>query len=286
MPIIFTSPGPMLVQLGSFFIRWYSLSIALAILLGLYLSPKLACQRRVNPVIVSDILPVMVVVSILFARIYYIIFQWDYYCDHWSEILAVWKGGIAIHGALIGSTLTVAVFSYRKNHSFLTLTDILVPSIAMGQAIGRWGNFFNSEAFGLPTSSFLKIAIPYNSRQSLFINQQFFHPTFLYESCWDLSICLLLLVLFHRISQGKIYLRDGTLTCFYLISYGLGRFWIEGIRSDPLCLLGNAPLCENGLRMAQVMSLTMIALGTFCLLKMVKSYITSDGLHKSPIKFY
>ncbi|HRD41836.1 MAG TPA: prolipoprotein diacylglyceryl transferase, partial [Prochlorococcaceae cyanobacterium AMR_MDS_5431] len=135
------------------------------------------------------------------------------------------------------------------------------------------------EAFGLPTGSFLKIAIPQSSRQSLFINQQFFHPTFLYESCWDLSICLLLLVLFHRISQGKIYLRDGTLTYFYLISYGLGRFWIEGIRSDPLCLTGNTPLCENSLRMAQVMSLAMIILGVICLLKMVKLYITHDGLH-------
>nr|AUG32756.1 prolipoprotein diacylglyceryl transferase [Paulinella longichromatophora] len=273
--ILFTSPGPLLFQFRSLFIYWYSVSIALGIFSSLYMSTKLARQRSISPIIISDLFPIAIIAAIVFARGYYVLFQWDYYRDHMHDILAIWKGGIAIHGGLIGGSIAIVLFCYLKNQSFLAVMDTLAPSIAMGQAIGRWGNFFNSEAFGLPTNSLLKLAIPYTNRQVLFTNQHFFHPTFLYESCWDFGLCLLLLSLFHRITQRKIYLNNGIVTYFYLIGYGLGRFWIEGIRNDPLCLIGHAPLCEGGLRMAQFMSLLMIALGCLGLQKVRKQYMVS-----------
>ena len=135
------------------------------------------------------------------------------------------------------------------------------PSVALGQAIGRWGNFFNSEAFGLPTELPWKLTIPFANRPVEFLDQTTFHPTFLYESLWNLGVLALLLVLFRRGIQGKLNLPTGALSCVYLMSYSTGRLWIEGLRIDPLCLIGTPPFCEGGLRMAQLMSLVLIGIG-------------------------
>ena len=152
------------------------------------------------------------------------------------------------------------LFCRWRRQPFWDLLDVLVPSVVLGQAIGRWGNFFNSEAFGLPTSLPWKLAIPYANRPEAFINDQYFHPTFLYESIWDLLIFVLLLVLFQRGSKGLIKLPAGALSCIYLLAYSLGRVWIEGLRIDPLCLGGIPPYCNGGLRIAQMISLALIAL--------------------------
>ena len=257
---MFTSPGPELIQLGPFTLRWYGLLIAAAVLIGLNLSSRLARSRDLENGLISDLLPLLVLASVLGARAYYVAFEWRNYSDNWIKALAIWEGGIAIHGALIAGTLTLILFCRWRRQSFWDLLDVLVPSLALGQAIGRWGNFFNSEAFGVPTDLPWKLFVPYQNRPVVYADAQFFHPTFLYESIWNLVLFLLLIALFRRGEQGKMTLPSGALACTYLLGYSLGRIWIEGLRIDPLCLGALPPACEGGLRIAQLVSgLLMLA---------------------------
>jgi len=262
MPLaLFTSPGPLLFQLGPFSLRWYGLLIAIAVLLGLLLSTRLGRQRGIEPALITDLLPILVLAAVVGARVYYVTFEWRQYQLNWLDALAVWRGGIAIHGALIGGTLAVILYCRWRRIAFWNLLDVLLPSVALGQAIGRWGNFFNSEAFGLPTDLPWKLTIPFANRPVEFLDHSTFHPTFLYESLWNIGVVALLLVLFQRGNQGKLNLPAGALSCVYLLSYSTGRLWIEGLRIDPLCLAGTPPFCEGGLRMAQLVSLLLIAIG-------------------------
>ncbi|MFN9871705.1 MAG: prolipoprotein diacylglyceryl transferase [Cyanobacteriota bacterium] len=258
---VFTSPGPLVFQLGPFSLRWYGLLIAAAVLVGLMLAMQLARRRGIDSALVADLLPVLVVGSVIGARLYYVALEWRQYQGRWSDILAIWRGGIAIHGALIGGVLATILFCRWRRQSFWPLLDVLVPSVALGQAIGRWGNFFNSEAFGLPTDLPWQLTIPRTQRPVEFLERTGFHPTFLYESLWNLGVCALLLLLFRRASRGRIRLPAGALSCVYLMAYSSGRVWIEGLRIDPLCLFATPPFCEGGLRMAQLVSLLLIALG-------------------------
>jgi phosphatidylglycerol:prolipoprotein diacylglycerol transferase len=253
----------LLFQLGPFSLRWYGLLIAIAVLLGLLLATRLGKQRGIDPALIADLLPILVLAAVLGARLYYVTFEWRQYQLNWLDALAIWRGGIAIHGALIGGTLAVILYSRWRRIAFWNLLDVLLPSVALGQAIGRWGNFFNSEAFGLPTDLPWKLTIPYANRPVEFLDQSTFHPTFLYESLWNLGVLALLLVLFERGIRGKINLPVGAISCLYLVAYSCGRLWIEGLRIDPLCLMGTPPYCDGGLRMAQLVSLALIALGAF-----------------------
>ena len=264
MPLaVFTSPGPLLFQLGPFSLRWYGLLIAVAVLLGLLLATRLGRQRGIEPVLIADLLPILVLAAVVGARTYYVLFEWRQYQLNWLDAVAVWRGGIAIHGALIGGTLAVILYARWRRIAFWNLLDVLVPSVALGQAIGRWGNFFNSEAFGRPTDLPWGLTIPLANRPLLFLDQSSFHPTFLYESIWDLGVCLLLLLLLRQAGRGRINLPDGALACVYLMAYSSGRVWIEALRLDPLCLFSEPPFCAGGLRMAQLVSLLLIALGGF-----------------------
>jgi phosphatidylglycerol:prolipoprotein diacylglycerol transferase len=260
---VFTSPGPLVFQLGPFSLRWYGLLIALAVLLGLGLATRLGQQRGIEPALIADLLPVLVLGAVIGARLYYVILEWRQYSTHWLDVLAIWRGGIAIHGALLGGTLTLVLFCRWRRQAFWPLLDVLVPAVALGQAIGRWGNFFNSEAFGLPTDLPWKLTIPPLQRPPAFLEQSTFHPTFLYESLWNLGVCALLLVLFQQGSRGRLSLPPGALSCVYLMAYSSGRVWIESLRLDPLCLFAEPPFCQGGLRMAQLMSLVLICLGAF-----------------------
>lgn len=262
MPLaVFTSPGPLVVQLGPFSLRWYGLLIAAAVLVGLSLAMRLARRRGIDPNLIADLLPLLVLGAVVGARTYYVLLEWRQYQGRWGEMLAVWNGGIAIHGALIGGTLALLLFCRWRRQPFWPLLDVLVPAVALGQAIGRWGNFFNSEAFGLPTDLPWKLTIPFEHRPAEFLQQSTFHPTFLYESVWNLGVCALLLVLFRQASRGRIQLPAGALSCVYLMVYSTGRVWIEGLRLDPLCLFAAPPFCAGGLRMAQLMSLLLIGIG-------------------------
>lgn len=237
-------------------LRWYGLLIALAVLVGLNLSSWLAKQRNLEQGLISDLLPILVLAAVIGARIYYVTFEWPNYAATPLKALAIWEGGIAIHGALLAGTLAVILFCRWRRQPFWDVLDVLVPSVALGQAIGRWGNFFNGEAFGVPTDLPWKLLIESVPRnvQKIFPDAQYFHPTFLYESLWNLAVFALLMVLFLKAKQGALRLPAGALSCIYLLSYSCGRLWIEGLRIDPLCLGGLPPFCEGGLRMAQVMS--------------------------------
>jgi phosphatidylglycerol:prolipoprotein diacylglycerol transferase len=257
----FTSPGPLVFQLGPFALRWYGLLIALAVLAGLTLATRLGNARGIEPALIADLLPLLVLGAVIGARIYYVALEWRQYAANPIEALAIWRGGIAIHGALIGGVLTTMLYCRWRRQPFWPLLDVLVPAVALGQAIGRWGNFFNSEAFGVPTDLPWKLRIPAANRPPEFLEQLYFHPTFLYESLWNVGVCVLLLVLFRQASRGQIQLPAGALSCVYLMAYSSGRVWIEGLRIDPLCLFAEPPFCEGGLRMAQLVSLLLIVLG-------------------------
>ena len=249
----FTSPGPILVKIGPLTIRWYGLLIATAVLIGVTLSQFLAKRRNVNPDLISDLSIWLVLGAIPAARLYYVLFQWSEYAQHPERIIAIWQGGIAIHGAIIGGVVAALTFAKIKQISFWQLADLVAPSLILGQAIGRWGNFFNSEAFGSPTNLPWKLSIPPEHRPPELANFEYFHPTFLYESLWDLMVFALLITLFFRSLSGKPALKTGTLSLVYLAAYSLGRLWIEGFRTDSLML--------GPLRIAQVVSLLGIIFG-------------------------
>jgi phosphatidylglycerol:prolipoprotein diacylglycerol transferase len=244
------SPGPMI---GSLPIRWYGLLIASAVLIGVSLSTYLAKRRGLNPDLISDLAIWLVVAAIPCARLYYVAFEWESYASRPAEILAIWHGGIAIHGALIGGTLASLVFAKLNKTSFWVLADLVAPSVILGQAIGRWGNFFNSEAFGRPTDLPWKLYIPPAQRPTDYAQFEYFHPTFLYESLWNLGVFAILLTLFFRGLKPNSRLKNGTLILLYVLMYSLGRLWIEGLRTDSLML--------GPLRIAQCVSLLGILLG-------------------------
>ncbi|MEB3338362.1 MAG: prolipoprotein diacylglyceryl transferase [Leptolyngbyaceae bacterium] len=254
MAFVFTSPGPTLINWGPLTLRWYGLLIASAVLIGISLSQYLAKRRQVDPDLLGDLAIWLVVAAIPSARLYYVLFQWSEYAKHPADIVAIWKGGIAIHGAILGGTIASLIFARIRQVSFWQLADLVAPSLILGQAIGRWGNFFNSEAFGRPTDLPWKLFIPLERRPSGYEGFAYFHPTFLYESLWNLMVFGLLLTLFFRGLQGKPRIKVGTLFLVYMIAYSLGRVWIEGLRLDSLMLGGF-------LRTAQLVSLVAIALG-------------------------
>ncbi len=271
--LVFQSPGPMIPHTP---LRWYGVLIAVAVVIGLTLSSRLARWRGLDPLLISDLLPVLAIAAVAAARIYYVAFEWERYHDAWTRLFglipiprafALWEGGIAIHGAMVGGMLAVLVFSRLRQQPFWDLLDVLVPSLVLGQAIGRWGNFFNSEAFGhpVPVDFPVSVKIPQVlvDPQVLLTHPEasHFHATFFYESLWNLAVFGVLMGLLLRSRRGGLKLPAGALTCIYAIAYSLGRFWIEGLRTDPLCLFSNPPFCEGGLRIAQVMSGGMIVLG-------------------------
>ena len=249
----FTSPGPILVKLGPITIRWYGLLIATAVLIGVNLSQYLAKRRHVNPELISDLAIWLVIGAIPAARLYYVIFEWQEYVSHPERIIAIWQGGIAIHGAIIGGAIAALIFAKLNRVSFWQLADLVAPSLILGQAIGRWGNFFNSEAFGSPTDLPWKLYIPFVRRPPDLASFEYFHPTFLYESLWNVMVFVLLMFIFFRGLRGKSKVKVGTLALLYLPAYSLGRLWIEGLRTDSLML--------GPLKMAQVISLVGIGLG-------------------------
>mgnify|MGYP001195271187 FL=1 len=268
------SPGSELISLGMFSIKWYGFLIAISVLSGLSISKRLASLRGIDPKYINDLLPSLIFSSIVGARFYYVIFEYRQYIGNKfftliypfniplkvPSFLAIWEGGIAIHGALIGGFLSLIIFCKKNKISLKSLLDVIMPSVILGQAIGRWGNFFNNEAFGIPTDLPWKLYIPIRYRPIEFMNSEFFHPTFLYESLWNFIVFILLIYFFKQQNKGP-RIKDGSIACLYLITYSFGRFWIEGLRIDSLCLGGYPPYCEGGLRIAQFISIFLFSSG-------------------------
>ena len=249
-------------------LTWYGLIIGCGILLGSAIVMRKLKQMGYKYDLFYDFIIFALPVSIICARLYYVIFEWSYYQRHPIEIIAVWHGGLAIYGGVIGGVLTAVVFSKIKKFPFLRILDLFAPSLILGQAIGRWGNFVNQEAYGnLITKASLQF-FPYG----VYIDQlnQWYQATFFYESMWDLLVFTVLMFYSKKAEyNGDIFAR-------YLIGYGIGRFFIEGLRSDSLYLLGT-------IRISQVLSLVLIAVGIVMIVLQKRSIlkpIEYEGAYK------
>ena len=243
---MFASPGAIALQIGPLAIRWYGLLIATGVLLGTTLAHREAMRRGLDPDKLLNTIVAAVLVSLVGARLYYVLFNWDYYGANPRKILAVWEGGLAIHGGLIAGALATVLYCRYAKLSLPVTLDIMAPCVAVGQAIGRWGNFFNQEAFGVPTNLPWKLYIDPGHRPPQLAAFEYFHPTFLYESLWNLLVFgILWFGLRKRLQE-----RRGALTLWYLGLYSIGRFFVEGLRIDSLML--------GSLRAAQVVSLLLV----------------------------
>jgi len=225
---------PIAFQLGPLSVHWYGIILGLAAVAGLSLAVWRAKQIGFDHNILLDFMIYAVPAAIIGARAYYVFFQWDYYSQHPAEIVAVWKGGIAIHGALLGSIVTAVAFCRFRRVSFWQLADIAAPGLLLGQAIGRWGNFMNQEAHGGPVDrGFLEsLHLPNWIIEQMNIGGVYYHPTFLYESIWNLlGVILLLWLTYNNPRRGVVFLS-------YAVWYSVGRFFIEGLRTDSLAFDG------------------------------------------------
>ncbi|MCI8995188.1 MAG: prolipoprotein diacylglyceryl transferase [Lachnospiraceae bacterium] len=254
-------------------IAYYGIIIALGILTGFLLAQWIARRTGQDPEVYLDLILYAVFFAIVGARLYYVIFSWDMFRDDLLSIFNLRNGGLAIYGGVIGAVLTVYVFSKKRKLSFPLMLDTGGPGLIAGQIIGRWGNFFNREAFGdytdglfamqLPVSQVRSWDITENLRQHIQVigGTEFIqvHPTFLYEGMWNLCILIFMLWYWKR----KKF--NGEIFCIYLAGYGLGRFWIEGLRTDPLLLPG------IGIPVSQVLALALfLIMGGYILYRHMK----------------
>ncbi|MDU5946750.1 MAG: prolipoprotein diacylglyceryl transferase, partial [Paenibacillus macerans] len=227
---------PIAFSIGALKVHWYGLILGSAALVGLLLAIREGKRFGISQEFFMDLLLLGVPSAIIGARIYFVAFMWEDYKDNLWDIFKIWNGGIAIYGALIGAIICAVIFVRRRGYNFWRIADICAPSLIVGQMIGRWGNFVNQEAYGGPTTeSFLRdhLHLP-----SFIVNQMnvagtYHHPTFLYESLWNLAGLILLLIL-----RRQKFLRAGELFASYFIWYSIGRFFIEALRTDSLAFQG------------------------------------------------
>ncbi|MBI4590525.1 MAG: prolipoprotein diacylglyceryl transferase [Candidatus Rokubacteria bacterium] len=245
---MFSSPGPIALQVGPLTIRWYGVLMALAMAVGLWLAYREARRRGVDPEELLKTSELALLGGLVGARLYYVAFNWEYYSRLPLKIIAVWEGGLAIHGGILGGLLLGGLYAWWRSLPLNRYLDIIAPSLALGQGIGRWGNFFNEEAFGTPTSLPWKLYISPPHRPLLYAQDEFFHPTFLYESLWDLVVCGLLVWVF----RDRVARAPATLFWIYVGLYSAGRLIVEGLRTDSLML--------GPIRVAQLASVVGIGL--------------------------
>lgn len=231
-------------------IMWYGILIGIGFLLGLVVATKNAKKEGIKEDTILDLLLITLPVSIIGARLYYVIFSWSEYKDNLIQIINLRNGGLAIYGGLIAAFIAGYFFCKKKNIKFLKMADIVAPAISLGQAIGRWGNYINQEAFGSPTD------LPWG----ILIDGQKYHPTFLYESIGDFLIFLILMYFFNKRKN-----KDGEVISLYMILYGILRFFVEGLRMDSLYI--------GSFRISQIVSLGIILVGTILFIKIKKEKI-------------
>lgn len=239
------------LSIGKIDIYWYGIIIGTALLIGYILAYYTSKRKDINPEHITNIVLICSPAAVICARLYYVIFSLDYYLDNPSKIFALRDGGIAIYGAVIGAVVSCFLYCKVKKLNWKEIFDICIPSVILGQAIGRWGNFFNKEAFGTETASFLRMAI-YQHGKLIEV-----HPTFLYESLWNLLVLgILIFTNKHKKYNGQTFL-------MYITFYGLGRFFIEGLRTDSLYL--------GSFRISQIIALISVLVGlTFIIINMLK----------------
>ncbi len=241
---IYLANVPKTIMIGSFGIALYGIVIAIGMILGLTLSSKIAGRTGQDPDTIWDLAASLIIFSIIGARIYYVIFMWDFYKDNPMQIFNLRGGGLAIYGGIIAGVITLFVYCRRKGKSFPLVLDTVIYGLLVGQILGRWGNFFNREVFGEYTDSLFAMRIPVAMVRERDISASIaahmtegtnyiqVHPTFLYEGMWNLMLLILLLI---YLKHKKF---DGEIALLYFAGYGIGRALIESIRTDQLYITG------------------------------------------------
>jgi len=260
---MFQSPGPIALNLGPLSIHWYGILIGLAIVICYSLIILEAKRRKLDTKHIENMAFWLVLGGVVGARLYFVIFNLDYFIEFPLDIFKTWKGGLAIHGALIGGAAAYFIYVFRSHLKWTLYADLIMPGILLAQGIGRFGNFFNNEAFGTPTDLPWKLFIPVASRPQGFEQFMYFQPTFLYESLWNFLGFALLFVLARKIYPASSNSKHtGYIFFTYLIWYSIGRFFIEAMRLDSLYL--------GPLRAAQVASVCLFIFGCLGLLFLLK----------------
>lgn len=244
-------PSPLLASFGPFELHWYGLLIALGAALGYVVMFQLARRYGYDQDRLLTMFLLTVIVGFLGGRLYHVLNEPLYYWQHPAEIVAVWHGGLAIHGAILAGFLTIWLFCRRNKLVMWRILDIAAPAVLLGQAVGRWGNYFNQELFGRPTNVPWGIPIDPTSRLDSATAALYFHPTFLYESLWDLFVVAVLLLLHRRQLQKKSGSRSGIITMTYFALYGFGRFGVELLRIDQVPIVA-------GIRLPLIVSILII----------------------------
>lgn len=246
---------PVLFSLGPIEVRWYGVIVVSAILTAIWITERNARYRGLDAEMVPDMALWVVPAGIIGARLYEVfVLQWPYYSKHLIEIPQIWLGGLAIHGAVILGGLVVAIMMYRRKQSFWSWADCIAPGLILAQAIGRWGNFFNQEAYGSPAPEGLVNLMPGWLKSGMTIEGTVMHPTFLYESVWNLLVAFTLLAYFRRTKT------KGTTIALYLILYDVGRFVIESIREDSSYIFGTIRTAQFTAVLLAVIGLALFAL--------------------------
>lgn len=253
----------LLLDLGFIKIYWYSFLICLGAVIGAVLAVKEAKKNNISKDIMLNYFFYLIIIGIIGARLYYVLFNISSYQNNLTDIFKVWEGGLAIHGGIIAGIIFTYFYSKKYNINFFKMTDIAVVSLILAQAIGRWGNFFNQEAYG-PVTTYENLRnshIPGFIIDNMFIGGEYHQPTFFYECVWCLAGFLFMLIIR---SYRKLHI--GNITAFYMIWYGMGRYYIESLRADSL-MLGN-------IKVAQLVSIISIIVGIVIILvtSLVKKY--------------
>ncbi|MBI0110593.1 MAG: prolipoprotein diacylglyceryl transferase [Lactobacillus helsingborgensis] len=266
--------NPVAFNLGNLSVKWYGVIMALAIILAVSMAIIEGRKRQIESDDFVDLLLWAVPLGYVGARIYYVIFEWQYYAQHPDQIIAIWNGGIAIYGGLLAGLVVLLIFCYKKMLPPFLMLDIITPGVMAAQILGRWGNFINQEAHGGPTTlGFLQsLHLPNFIISQMKINGVYYQPTFLYESFFNLIGLILILVLRHK----KHLFKQGEIFMLYLAWYSVVRFFVEGMRTDSLYLWGS-------IRVSQLLSLILlvIVIGLFIYRRKVvkpKWYLDGSGL--------
>ena len=248
MNFLFSAINPIAFSLGPLEVHWYGVIIAAAIFTAISLSMREAKKRGIDGDHIVDMALWALPIAFIGARLYYVVFELEYYLQNPGEIIAIWNGGIAIYGGLIAGGLTVYWYTKKHGIPIWLMLDILAPNVLLAQAMGRWGNFINQEAHGEEvTRNFLEnLRLPEFIIEQMNINGVYYQPTFLYESLWSLAGFILIVILRNR----KSLLQRGEVGLTYVLWYSLGRFFIEGLRTDSLWLV-------DWLRVSQALSLVL-----------------------------
>jgi phosphatidylglycerol---prolipoprotein diacylglyceryl transferase len=251
-------PNPILLELGPVKIHWYGFLMVLGGLIGLAVVLRLIKFYQIKKEVFFDLAFYWAIFCVIGGRIYYVLYSWSYYKDNLIDVFKIWEGGLAVHGVMIGAFLSTYFYCRKNKLNFWLIADLAVVGLVIAQVVGRVGNYFNQEIFGLPTDSAWGIPIDFAKRPPKYASSEYFHPTFLYESFFNLIIfCDLLGWHFLRIKKQPKFLFNGAIFCYYIFAYSVLRFFLEFLRID------QSPYVF-GVRWAQLFSVILMVGAAVC----------------------